>query len=300
MIFGTAKGSKIIHIEKICNRKFGILKTKRIIDKTGPKKIYISNKNENTLTLSISAWKNLNKKYKINDIKKLFYVTETPVKLFPGNGFLFASKVKLNSKIHIMDFNSGCTGFVDALAMCLSYKKKSIIVCSETYSKNNLRFNRSTTTLFSDGATVFVPNLKKLKYIDSSFGYKPNSFDDLKCDLNSQLFMEGKNVFDFVSSIVFPEIKKILNKNKKKKINRIYLHQGSEHVVNFLKNKLKSYCDYIPSNIKKYGNFVSATLPMLISQDLKKNPIKKKENILLCGFGVGLAYSILILEIDKN
>ncbi len=299
MIFGEAIGSKKINMERLCIKKYGIKKAKQLILKTGPKKIFLCNNYEDTLTLSKIAWNNLKKK-DLNKIQILFYVTETPVKKFPGNGFLFASINKLEKDIQIIDINSGCTGFVDALSLSLSLKKKSIIICSEAYSKNNINFNRSISPIFSDGAAAFIPNLKQIKLIDSEFGYKKNTFDDLQCGLNSNIKMDGKKVYDFVSSEVYPAILRLIKRNKKKKIHRIFIHQGSKFVVDFFKKKLIHLCQEIPSNIEKNGNFVSATIPILISQNLKKKPLKKKENIILCGFGVGLAYSMIFLEINKN
>jgi 3-oxoacyl-[acyl-carrier-protein] synthase-3 len=154
--------------------------------------------------------------------------------------------------------------------------------------------------LFSDGSSAFIPNLKEMKIIDSSFGYKKNSYEHLECNIEKNINMDGKKVYDFVSTDVYPALIKILKKNKNKKIDRIYIHQGSKFVVDFLKEKLKKFCNNIPTNIEKAGNFVSATIPMLISQDIKKEPFGNKENIILCGFGVGLAYSILVLEINKS
>mgnify|MGYP000194465142 CR=1 FL=1 len=299
MIFGEAIGSKIIDIEKTCTKQFGKKKTKELLNKTGPKKLFICKENEDTLTLSNKAWNKLKKK-NIDNIQTLFYVTETPVKQFPGNGFLFASKNKLNENIQIIDINSGCTGFVDALTLSLSLKKKTIIICSEAYSKSSKTFNRSVTTLFSDGASAFIPDLKQLKLVDSVFGYKKDTYNDLACDIVSNIQMDGKKVYDFVGSEVLPALIRMFKKNKSRKFNRIYLHQGSKFVVEFLQDKLKSFSNHIPSNIEKTGNFVSATLPILISSDLKKNPLKHKENIVLCGFGVGLAYSFAIVEVNKD
>ena len=127
MIFGEAKGSKIINIEKTIIKIFGKNKSKVFLGKTGPKKLFECDKDENTLTLSNKAWKNLKKK-DLKNIEALFYVTETPVKQFPGNGFLFASDNKLNQNIQIIDINSGCTGFVDALTLSLSSQKKKLLL----------------------------------------------------------------------------------------------------------------------------------------------------------------------------
>ena len=298
MIFGTSTGSKKINIESTCKKLFGKSKASELLKKTGPKKLLACNKNENTLTLSSKAWKNLRNK-NLKNIQTLYYVTETPVKKFPGNGYLFASENNINENIQIVDINSGCTGFVDALTMSLSSQKKSIIICSEAYSKNIKIFSRSVSTLFSDGASAFITDLSKLKLLDSSHGFLKNTYDDLACNINSDISMDGKKVYDFVSTRVLPSLIKILKKNYDKKIHRIYIHQGSKFVVKFLKEKLKSYCKHIPSNISDKGNFVSATIPILISQDLKKKPIKFNENILLCGFGVGLAYSHAIIQVNK-
>ena len=299
MIFGEAFGTKTIDIKKISIKKLGKHKTKNLLNKTGPKKLYVCNKNENTLTLSNKAWRNLRKK-NVNNLKSLFYVTETQIKQFPGNGFLFASHNKLDENIQIIDINSGCTGFVDALTVALSSKKKSLIICSEAYSKSSKSFNRTVTTLFSDGASAFVSDPKELKLIDSVFGFKRNTYDDLVCNLNSEVYMDGKKVYNFVVSKVYPALIKMLVKNKINKYDRIYLHQGSKFIIDLLREKLKSFSPHIPSNIEKNGNFVSATLPILISQDIKKKPLKNREKIVLCGFGVGLAYSFAIIEVNKK
>ena len=54
--------------------------------------------------------------------------------------------------------NSGCSGFVDALEIIYSLFKSgkfsnALLINSDTYSKF-LNNNRSTRTLFSDGATA--------------------------------------------------------------------------------------------------------------------------------------------------
>ena len=84
MIFGEAISSKIINIEKTCIKLFGKNKTKELLNKTGPKKLFICGKNENTLTLSNKAWNNLQANFVIitrllnysrlacGDIKKVF------------------------------------------------------------------------------------------------------------------------------------------------------------------------------------------------------------------------------------
>lgn len=301
MIFGTAIGSKIFNVEKICVKKFGVSKTKQLMKRTGPKKLYICGKNEDTLSLSVKAWQNLKKKLGVNfnDVGHILYVTETPVKKFPGNGFSFAHQAKIKEKINIIDLNSGCTGFVDALSIALELKKNSLIICSEAYSKSISKFTRSISTLFSDGAAAFVLDHKYIKLISKTSGFIGKTVENLSCNHNQDIIMNGKGVYDFTISNVMPNLISFIKKSKKK-IDRIYIHQGSKVVIENFKSKLNKYCDYIPENISKKGNLVSATIPHLISEDLSKKPLKKKELFLLCGFGVGLAYSMVLIEVKKK
>ena len=93
----------------------------------------------------------------INQINNLIFVTETNNYCFPGNSFLLASKLDLRSKIRLYDLNLGCTGFVEALDLANKLNGNSLIVCAETYSKHIKKFNRSTSSLFSDGGSgVFL------------------------------------------------------------------------------------------------------------------------------------------------
>lgn len=301
MIFGTAIGSKVYDVEQLCNEQFGVEKTKQLIQRTGPKKLYICSKNENTLSLSVKAWFNLKKKFipNFDNVENILYVTENPLKKFPGNGFYFASQIKIKKKIKIIDINSGCTGFVDALGIALELKKDSIIVCSETYSKNISKFTRSISTLFSDGASAFVLNHNQVKLIKKSSGFLEDTVDNLSCDYNQDIIMNGKAVYDFTMSSVMPNLISFI-KNSKSKIDRIYLHQGSKTVIENFKSKLNKYCSHIPENVSQKGNLVSATIPHLINDDLIIKPLKKEEIFLLCGFGVGLAYSMILIKVKRR
>jgi 3-oxoacyl-[acyl-carrier-protein] synthase-3 len=65
-----------------------------------------------------------------------------------------------------------------------------------------------------------------------------------------------------------------------------------------LASKLKRFKINVPNNIEKFGNSVSATLPILIDEDTKDNPIVRGENILLAGFGVGLSWGAFSVKLN--
>ena len=297
--FGISLGKKKIDVKELYIKKYSLKLFKKTIIKTGPKNIFYTQNNFTSLDLAHAAYKNFtrrNIKFNKDDVYNLIFVTESNNYKFPGNSFLFASKINLRSDINLYDLNSGCTGFVDALDLANQLKGNSLIVCAETYSKHIKEFNRSTSSLFSDGASVFYFNKKNVQVQKTFKSFKKNSFNDL-CTKESELYMDGKKVFDFVNFEVINLLTSIIKKNKK--IRVIFNHQASLTVENLIKNKLKQFNLIIPSNIKKIGNTVSSSIPHLINDYLRNNKIKKNSEILLCGFGVGLSVKASILKIKK-
>jgi 3-oxoacyl-[acyl-carrier-protein] synthase III len=293
---GIALGSKVFNVKKICEKKFGKKKTLEIIKKTGPIKTFQCTKNEDTLTLSLRAWKNLKKKknFTIDKIKNLIYVTETNRFAFPGNGYLFSSMINLNEETNIYDINSGCTGFIDALKVANKLNGNTLIVCSEAYSKNIKNFDRSISTLFSDGASVFL--FEKFLVLKEISIFKKNSFLDLSCSKN-KIEMDGKKVYDFVVSHALPKIENFLKKNKQ--VKKIFFHQASQIVCNYIKNKFEKKTIRIPNNLINRGNTVSATIPILIHDYTKKEILNVNDTVMLVGFGVGLSMSAITLKLLK-
>jgi 3-oxoacyl-[acyl-carrier-protein] synthase-3 len=288
-------GKKIVNVEEKLLENFDLDNAKKIINITGPKILKICQDNENTLTNSINAYKKFKIKNKLKNVSNLIYVTETPIKKFPGNSTEFASKISINPNISTFDLNAGCTGFVDAVKVSNGLKGNSLIVCSESYSKNINGFTKNLSTIFSDAASLFLYDKKKLSLIDYCSGFLPNSSNSLFLRNESCINMKGVEVYNFVTSVVSKKIDKILDKHKDIKL--IFLHQASKIVCEYFENKLKKYKNLsVPTNILKRGNTVSSTIPILISDYLKKKTIKKNSKFLICGFGVGLSYSLAVLK----
>jgi 3-oxoacyl-[acyl-carrier-protein] synthase-3 len=276
---------------------YGHEKAKLVLDKTGPKKLMHASPSEDTLTLGISSLRKLLKTFQIDikSIRNLVSVTETPYYSFPGNAAFIAANFPFEKNISIYDLNAGCTGFVDAIKLCMALNEKTVIICSETYSKHIKKFSRSTSCLFSDGSAAILVDPEEWNLIKSYSIISFNTFNDISLEKSGlDLKMDGQNVFNFVASEVMPCLIKIFEENKN--ISRAYIHQGSKLVVNYINSRLENYNTNIPTNICKVGNFVSATLPILISNDVKKRPLLKNETILLVGFGVGLSLSACILN----
>ena len=175
-------------------------------------------------------------------------------------------------------------------------KGETLIVCSETYSKYFNKFNRSISTIFSDCASVFLYQ-KNLKLIDHISGYEKNSHSSLIGYNRKEMNMDGGKVFNFVISTVVPSLEKFVKKKNIKKINKIYIHQASKIVIEIFKQKFSNYKFIFPSNLTKVGNTNASTIPLMLEEDVNKKKIKKGDRVIMCGFGVGLSFSIALIEI---
>ncbi len=279
------------------NSRFDKSTVDRIVEKTGPEKVYRTSLNVDTLDLSIKALESFRREFgdnEINEISNLLFVTENNRLQYPGNGYLFSAIGELPKKIFILDINSGCTGFVDALRVASRLAGKTMVVCAEAYSKNIRVLNRATSPIFSDGATVTVFDPAEWTLIDEGSEVAAVLWEAISCKVGQDMVMQGQIVFEFVNSIAIPLISSIIKKNK---VDYLFLHQGSALVVNHIKKKLGSVKSNIPENICETGNLVSATIPNLIRETFNRSKvISGGTTLMLASFGVGLAASVIVLK----
>ncbi len=292
----------MIEIEKINIALGSIKETNKQVEKkfklkkgaiyklTGIKKRTIANKKETVESLAIKACKNF-KNPELKKITHIISVTNTSNVRFPGVSNFLASNLNLQ-KVHCINFNQGCTGFVDALE--ISYElisndknAKILLITSDTYSKFINQNNKALKYLFSDGAAASLIKYKKngLKLKKKFFKNSINTEKDL-CLVQDEIEMNGPAVVSFAIKDVLPEILK-LSKN----VNCIFSHQAGKIVMDQIQKKIKSKV-FFPLNFEGHGNLVSSSIPLLIKQNMRK--FKKEKKILICGFGVGLSASIIL------
>tara|TARA_B100000575_G_scaffold286933_1_gene284420 strand:- start:870 stop:1814 length:945 start_codon:yes stop_codon:yes gene_type:complete len=283
----------------------------KILEKTGIKYTYHSSTKESAITLAVKAGVKIVKKNK--NIDALIYVTQSPEYHLPTNACVIQNKLGLKKNIISFDINQGCSGFIYGLFLSQQLlKTKSInnvlLICSDTYTKNIHKTNKSCLSIFSDGASAILikkNNKKNNKYVFYTDG---SGADDLKLNFSGnqsqknkrpELFMDGRKILSFTMNIVPNIVNQTLKKNKitYKNIKYVLFHQASKIVIDNLVRKLNIPKNKVFRNYNKFGNTVSSTIPICLYELMKKKLIKKGDKILICGFGVGLSVGSTIMEI---
>ena len=117
---------------------------------------------------------------------------------------------------------------------------------------------------------------------------------------DEQGFMDGANVFNFVIVEIPRDIKRLMKATGEDIQNMDYyvFHQANNFINSFIAKRLKLDENRIPSNISKYGNTSSVSIPLTIASELK-DKMEERKKLMLSAFGVGMAWATAIVPFDN-
>ncbi len=213
-----------------------------------------------------------------------------------------------------IDLNGACVGFIYALDLAEAYYrsgkvKNVLIVCAEEPSRMLSWQDRSVCVLFGDGAGAAVltagDNVKathlsaassttslyqKHELQPSPFVTKPNS--------NLPLVMRGQDVFKFAANASLADIKFLLNETgyTADDVDKYLLHQANIRIIETVGEVLKQPKEKFPTNIQKYGNTSSASIPILLDELNRGGELKKGDLLALSAFGAGFVSGSCLLK----
>ena len=116
-----------------------------------------------------------------------------------------------------------------------------------------------------------------------------------------ELELNGIDVFNFSLKEVHLNVRALLEFGRKsiEDIDYFLFHQANKLINESIRKKLKIPVEKVPYSIKNYGNTSSASIPLTLISELKNQLENRKNTVLLCGFGVGLSWGSVILDIDS-
>lgn len=214
------------------------------------------------------------------------------------------------------DVNAACSGFVYALDVADQYirtgkYKNAVIIGVEKLSQIVNWEDRSTCVLFGDGAGVAIIKqsceLGVIDTINRSIGedfqclyakLRHNDTPFYKFDNEHHLIMNGQEVFQFACKKVPEIIREVLEKNNMdiSEIHCFILHQANKRIVDRIAKVLKVDIEKFYTNMDKYGNTSSASIPIALDELLEQNDLSGKK-VILAGFGAGLTYGATVVQL---
>lgn len=305
----------------------------KFIDATGVEERRIATKEICTSDLCCEAAEKLIKdlNWQKEEIEILVFVSQTADYILPVSAAVLQDRLGLSTNCIAFDVPLGCSGYVYGMSIIASMMnstgiKKGLLLAGDTSSKLLSKSDKSTVPLFGDGgsATAFQLDEKADTLLfdlgtDGS-GYKTIIVNDggSRNRTNSesltyhtispgiernacQLILDGMDVFSFGISQAPKTVNKLIEKFEidKDAINHFVFHQANLMMNKMIVKKLKLPVEKVPYSLKEFGNTSSTTIPLTIVTELKDSLTNTSQDLILCGFGVGLSWGTAKIRLDN-
>lgn len=290
-----------------------------ISSRTGIHQRYISTPKSTLVDLAVEASKQAIKDSEINseEIDLIILATSTPDDLF---GSASQVQARINAKkAAVFDITAACSGFIISLITAIQFIKtgsyKTILIIGADILSRWINWSdRNTCILFGDGAGAI---LIKANYSNNILGFKietdGSQYKHLKLDYSNKksvtsyrigqgnynsLIMNGKEVYKFAVSAVPSLIYKCIAQSNisNHDIDWLILHQANQRILKAVAERLELSENKVISNLAKYGNTSSASIPLVLNEALKEKRIKSGDILALAGFGAGLTSAAIIIR----
>lgn len=218
------------------------------------------------------------------------------------------------------DLSAGCSGFVYGLelgnnSIRVGVSKTVLLIGAERLSAVLNWEDRSTCVLLGDGAGAVVmkgldqPGGILSTHIKSDGGYwdllyaeagntsPPPELESLAC-LPHHLKMEGNRLFKQAVPSMVKIAEQALEHNGLtcEDITLMVPHQANIRILQAVAERLKIPIEKVFTNLHKYGNTSSASIPIALDEAYRGGHIKRGDRILIVGFGAGLTWGASIIE----
>jgi len=252
------------------------------------------------------------------DIDLLIVATFTPDMTLPSAACLVQDRLGLRAPA--FDMSAGCAGFVYALVTAMQYvatgcAKLALVVGVDCTSKILDPKDQRTFPLFGDGAgavlvTAGSPEQGLVSYQLGSDGAGAVLLNRPLCGsklpptealIREGLHyakMDGRAVFKWAVRVVDDSVRSVLRgaEMSPAELDLIVLHQANIRIIDAAVDMLQLDREKLVINLDRYGNTSGGSVPLALDEAHQQGRVHRGDNILLSGFGAGLAWGTAILR----
>ena len=252
-------------------------------------------------------------------VELIIVATVTPDYVFPSTACLLQDALGAR-KAGAFDLSAGCAGFVHALSVAAglieagSYDN-AVVIGAETLSRITDWTDRNTCVLFGDGAGALVLQangasggvLGSVLHADGSGGdllklpaggsAQPASVETVD-QRQHYIHMDGREVFRFATRVM-PQATREVVQQVGRKVEDIALfvpHQANGRIIQSAVRSLKIPQDRVFTNLARYGNTSSASVPIALAEAIDEGRVQKGDLVVCVAFGAGLAWAAAAIE----
>lgn len=267
-----------------------------------------------------------------DNIDALLFVSQSADYYMPPTSNLIHGHFGLKQDCLCMDINQGCAGFELGLIQAFLLLeqpavKKVVLMNADVLSPKVSDQDRNSKPLIGDAAAITIvekcaeenPIYANIKMDGTGAmvlnipagGFRMPSTpetavmeQDAAGNFRSKnnLVMQGDDVFNFVQREVPPMIEHLYEQSgvNRNEVDWYMFHQPNKFMLHKLADKLGIPHEKMPANIvENFGNASGVTVPTCISYNLGDQLVNGKMKLCMAGFGVGLTWSSIMMEMGN-
>ncbi len=303
-------------------KRFGADGVADVVKMIGVEQRRIAEPQQTTADLCFEAAKVLLERldWPADSVDALIFVSQTPDYRLPATACSLHGRLGLATHCQALDVALGCSGYVYGLWLAATLLKaglkRVLLLAGDTSSRLVDQNDRATALLFGDAGSASAVEAdaaaKPMHFRLGSDGagarhliipegaYRTGESDerwgenfDPAC-----LYMDGAEVFNFTLRAVPNLVRETLDDAGliATDVDAYALHQANRFMLRHLAKKIGAGEDRVPTNIDRFGNTSSATIPLLLTTDLAERITSASSRLMLVGFGVGFSWGAALID----
>jgi 3-oxoacyl-[acyl-carrier-protein] synthase-3 len=292
-----------------------------IKSRTGISERRFANEDETTASMAIAAAKVALDRARLtpSNVELIIVATLSPEYIFPSTACLVQDAIGA-THAGAYDLSAACAGFIYGLSMAAAMiqsgaVKVALVIGSETVSRFLDDQDRTTYPLFGDGAGALVlqaaeePSgvLSTVLGADGSGaehlvipagGSKMPTCQDSIDNRLHYIKMNGREVYRFATRVMGRAAKQACAKAgiDLDEIDLFIPHQANIRIIESARKYLKIGEDKVFTNLHKYGNTSTASIPIALCEAIEQGRIQADDKLVMVGFGGGLTWGASVIQ----
>lgn len=289
-----------------------------IVSRCGIRERRIVSAGQTTASLAVQAGRRAIERAGLapSDIAHLVVATATPEQPSPATSAFVHHDLGLTGSAH--DVNAECSGFVYALLHAVALQQLDprpiLVIGSDTHSLSVDPADRDLRILVGDGAAAVVitptPSERLLAWdlgADGSVagslkvlagGSRMPTTEQTARDGLHYARINGNEIYLNAVRFTVRTVRATLERAgvKAEDVHHVVPHQANIRIINSILNHAGLAPDRLVTNLERYGNTASASIPLALAEALDADRIQEGELVLLAGFGAGMTWGSMLLQ----
>lgn len=305
------------------NDVFGKENVQKFINMTGVKTRHVALDTQCTSDLCYAAAKKLLEKlaWEPSSVDALILITQTPDYAVPATACILQYRLGLSEDCIAFDINLGCSAYVYGIWLASTMIatqniRRVLLLVGDTSNIGINQHDSATAMIFGDGGSATALERTEGKCIKYFLKTKGSGFKSIivpagharsrsRVNLESsdfELNMNGSEIFSFTISDIPRSLKDFMTQYHidKDEVDMYVFHQANLFILKHLAKKMGIPMEKLAISIDKFGNTSGESIPLTLVDAFGSEASHEYKKLLLCGFGVGLSWGGIYLEMDKS